>query len=87
MLLLIVKRLGAIVVILLALTAVLFLLQKASPADPVHTMLGPGASQSAIAAERHTLHLDQPITRAVRPLRRRSAARRPRLRPTGPVGR
>lgn len=62
MLMLIVKRLGAVVVILLALTAILFLLQKASPADPVHTMLGPGASQSAIAAERHTLHLDQPIT-------------------------
>jgi peptide/nickel transport system permease protein len=62
MLQLIVKRLGAVVVILLALTAVLFILQKASPADPVHTMLGPGASQSAIAAERHVLHLDQPVT-------------------------
>src|SRR3954452_6163940 len=62
MLQLIAKRLGAVVIILLALTAVLFLLQKASPADPVHTMLGPGASQSAIAAEKHVLHLDQPIT-------------------------
>jgi peptide/nickel transport system permease protein len=62
MLQLIVKRLGAVVVILLALTAVLFVLQKASPADPIHTMLGPGASQSAIAAERHVLHLDQPVT-------------------------
>ena len=62
MLQLLVKRLGAVVVILLALTAVLFVLQKASPADPVHTMLGPGASKSAIAAERHVLHLDQPVT-------------------------
>jgi peptide/nickel transport system permease protein len=62
MLQLVIKRLGAVVVILLALTAVLFLLQKASPADPIHTMLGPGASQSAIKAERHVLHLDQPIT-------------------------
>jgi peptide/nickel transport system permease protein len=61
MLLLIAKRLGAVVVILLALTAILFVLQKASPADPVHTMLGPGASQQAIAAERHVLHLDEPI--------------------------
>ncbi|MDX6256101.1 MAG: peptide/nickel transport system permease protein [Frankiales bacterium] len=62
MLQLIIKRLGAVVVILLVLTAVLFGLQKASPADPIHTMLGPGASQSAIAAERHVLHLDQPVT-------------------------
>jgi peptide/nickel transport system permease protein len=62
MLQLIVKRLAAVVVILLALTAVLFLLQKASPADPVHTMLGPGASQTAIKAEKHALHLDEPIT-------------------------
>lgn len=62
MLQLIAKRLGAVVVILLTLTAVLFLLQKASPADPVHTMLGPGASQSAIKAEKHALHLDEPIT-------------------------
>ncbi|BEP16162.1 ABC transporter permease [Acidothermaceae bacterium B102] len=58
---LIVKRLGAVVVILLVLTAVLFGLQKASPADPIHTMLGPGASATAIAAEKHALHLDQPI--------------------------
>jgi peptide/nickel transport system permease protein len=62
MLQLIVKRLGAVVVILLVLTAVLFGLQKASPADPIHTMLGPGASHSAIAAERHLLHLDEPVT-------------------------
>jgi peptide/nickel transport system permease protein len=61
MLQLIVKRLGAVVVILLVLTAVLFGLQKASPADPVHTMLGPGASRTAIAAERHALHLDEPV--------------------------
>ena len=56
-----IKRLGAVVVILLVLTAVLFGLQKASPSDPVHTMLGPGASQSAIAAEKHVLHLDEPV--------------------------
>jgi peptide/nickel transport system permease protein len=61
MLQLIVKRLGAVVVILLVLTAVLFGLQKASPADPIHTMLGPGASQTAIKAERHALHLDEPV--------------------------
>jgi peptide/nickel transport system permease protein len=58
---LIVKRLGAVVVILLVLTAVLFGLQKASPSDPVHTMLGPGASKAAVAAEKHVLHLDEPV--------------------------
>jgi peptide/nickel transport system permease protein len=58
---LIAKRVAAAVVITLALTAVMFLLQKVSPLDPVHAMLGPTASRGAIAAERHTLGLDRPV--------------------------
>jgi peptide/nickel transport system permease protein len=61
-LLLIAKRLAAVVVILLALTAVLFLLQHISPADPVKTMLGPGASQELVAQTRRELGLDDPIS-------------------------
>jgi peptide/nickel transport system permease protein len=61
-LLLIAKRLAAVVVILLALTAVLFLLQHISPADPIKTMLGPGASQELVAQTRKELGLDDPIS-------------------------
>jgi peptide/nickel transport system permease protein len=39
----------------------MFLLQKLSPADPVHEMLGPSASPAAILAERHALGLDRPL--------------------------
>jgi peptide/nickel transport system permease protein len=59
---LVAKRLAAAVVIALALTAVMFLLQKISPVDPVHAMLGPSASPAAITAERHRLGLDRPAT-------------------------
>jgi peptide/nickel transport system permease protein len=55
------KRIVAAFVILVSLTAVLFGLQRISKTDPVHTMLGPGASPQAIAAERHKLGLDKPI--------------------------
>jgi peptide/nickel transport system permease protein len=61
-LLLIAKRLAAVVVIVLALTAVLFLLQHLSPADPVRTMLGANASQEVVAQTRRDLGLDDPIT-------------------------
>ena len=56
-----VKRLGATVVILLVLSAVVFGLQKLSPVDPVHSMLGAGASAEAVARQRHALGLDQPL--------------------------
>jgi peptide/nickel transport system permease protein len=59
---LIAKRLAAMVVILLALTAVMFALQKISPLDPVHAMLGQSASAQAVAAQRHLLGLDRPVT-------------------------
>ncbi|HEX3751141.1 MAG TPA: ABC transporter permease [Streptosporangiaceae bacterium] len=55
------KRLTAAVIIVLALTAVMFLLQKISPVDPVHAMLGASASPAAIEAERRRLGLDRPI--------------------------
>lgn len=61
MIMLIVKRLAAAVVIILALTAGMFILQKVSPVDPVHAMLGAQASASQILAERHRLGLDRPV--------------------------
>ncbi|MDT4944597.1 MAG: peptide/nickel transport system permease protein [Pseudonocardiales bacterium] len=61
MIALIAKRVVAAFVILVALTAALFGLQRISKSDPVHTMLGPGASPQAIATERHKLGLDKPL--------------------------
>src|SRR6266849_2655677 len=61
MIMLIVKRLAAGVVIILFLTAVMFTLQKVSPVDPVHAMLGAQASGGQILAERHRLGLDRPL--------------------------
>ena len=59
---LIAKRLAAMAAIVVVLAAVVFALQKLSPLDPVHAMLGPGASRAAVAAQRHKLGLDQPVT-------------------------
>jgi peptide/nickel transport system permease protein len=39
----------------------MFGLAKLSPTDPVHAMLGPSASASAILAEKHRLGLDRPV--------------------------
>jgi peptide/nickel transport system permease protein len=58
---LIAKRLGAMVAVLLGLSAVMFLLQKVSPLDPVRAMLGSNASSSAVIETRHELGLDRPI--------------------------
>jgi peptide/nickel transport system permease protein len=55
------KRLGAMVLILLALSATMFLLQQMSHTDPVHAYLGANASPSAVAAERHALGYDRPL--------------------------
>jgi peptide/nickel transport system permease protein len=57
----IIKRLGAMAVILVVLAAVIFFLQQVSPLDPVHAQLGAEASPAAVAARRHQLGLDQPI--------------------------
>jgi peptide/nickel transport system permease protein len=56
-----VKRIGAMIVILLVLTAVIFLLQKLSHTDPVHAYLGANASQAAIKKESAILGYNKPI--------------------------
>ena len=57
----ILHRLGAMVLILIALIAVMFVLQHISPMDPVKAQMGANASADAVAARRHTLGLDQPM--------------------------
>lgn len=58
---LILQRLAAAIGIVIALVAILFLLQRISHVNPVHAMLGPGASKAAVAAETRRLGLNQPI--------------------------
>lgn len=55
-------RLAALVGLLLILSVLLFTLQEISGADPVAATMGPNASHSAVAAERHRLGLDDPVT-------------------------
>jgi peptide/nickel transport system permease protein len=55
------KRLGAMVVILLVLTAIVFSLQKLSHTNPVHAYLGANASSSAIAKESAILGYNKPV--------------------------
>ncbi|HEX6393754.1 MAG TPA: ABC transporter permease [Acidimicrobiales bacterium] len=55
------KRLGAMVAILLVLSASIFVLQKLSRTDPVHAYLGANASKQAISLERHALGYDRPL--------------------------
>jgi peptide/nickel transport system permease protein len=57
----ILRRLGAAVVLILVLTAIIFLLQAVSPGDPVKAYLGNNASPAAVAAERQSLGLNDPI--------------------------
>jgi peptide/nickel transport system permease protein len=57
----IVKRLVAMVLILLVLTAIVFFLQKLSNVNPAHAYLGPNASQAAIKHETHVLGYDKPL--------------------------
>lgn len=61
MLVLLAKRLAAVVLILLALTAVLFGLRQLSSTDPVRTMLGANASQELVVQKRAELGLDDPL--------------------------
>jgi ABC-type dipeptide/oligopeptide/nickel transport system permease component len=49
-----VKRAGSMIVILLVLSAVVFVLQRLTPTDPIHAMLEP-ARRRQIAAERHNV--------------------------------
>lgn len=57
----ILSRVAAMVAIIIALIAVMFVLQHISPMDPVKAQLGANASADAVAARRHTLGLDQPV--------------------------
>lgn len=55
------KRLLSAFAVVLVLTVILFVLQKASHTNPVHAILGPNASQSAIRAETIRLGLNRPL--------------------------
>jgi peptide/nickel transport system permease protein len=55
------KRLLAMVVILLVLSAIVFLLQRLSGVNPAHAYLGPNASQAAVNRETHILGYDRPL--------------------------
>jgi peptide/nickel transport system permease protein len=55
------RRLGAALVLLLVLTAIVFLLQKLTPGDGVHAYVGANASPQAVAAARQHLGLDSPL--------------------------
>jgi peptide/nickel transport system permease protein len=57
----IVRRIGAMLLVLLALTAVIFILQQISPFDPVRVAVGPEASNAVVAAARKRLGYDDPI--------------------------
>ncbi len=58
---LILKRLGAMVAVLLFLALVVFVLQHVTPFDPVRALLGAHASAAAMTAERHKLGYDRPL--------------------------
>ena len=55
------KRLVAMVVIILLLTAIIFFLQRLSGANPVHAYLGANASRAAIAKESALLGYNKPV--------------------------
>ena len=80
----ILSRVAAMVAILIALTAVMFVLQHISPLDPVKAQLGANASREAVAARRHALGLDQPDDQPVLELPDRGGSRRPRHSRTAP---
>jgi peptide/nickel transport system permease protein len=57
----ILRRLASAVVLILVLSAVIFLLQAVSTGDPVKAYLGANASPAAVAAERQALGLNDPL--------------------------
>ena len=57
----ILTRLAALAVILLALSAIVFALEAMIPADPVRAMVGASATKEAVAAKRHELGFDKPL--------------------------
>ena len=57
----ILSRLAALAVILLALSAIVFALEAMIPSDPVRAMVGASATKEAVAAKRHELGFDKPL--------------------------
>jgi peptide/nickel transport system permease protein len=57
----IVRRLLALVPVLLLVLLMVFALVRIIPGDPAVTLLGPGATDQQIAALRAQMHLDQPV--------------------------
>jgi peptide/nickel transport system permease protein len=55
------RRLLAMIGVLLVLIAALFALQRISPVDPVRVAVGPNASHAVVAAERKRLGYDDPL--------------------------
>src|ERR1700686_1605880 len=55
------NRLAMMLVVLLAMTLVVFLLRQVVPSDPARAAVGPNAPPSAVEAARHVLGLDQPV--------------------------
>src|SRR6266436_8513981 len=58
---LLIRRFGAMIEILVVLAAVVFGLERFTPADPVHVMVGANASPATIAAAKHQLGYDKPL--------------------------
>jgi peptide/nickel transport system permease protein len=55
------SRVGQLLVVLLAVTLVVFVLTQVAPGDPARLRLGPRASQDAVDELRHQLGLDQSL--------------------------
>jgi peptide/nickel transport system permease protein len=55
------RRFGAAIVLVLVLSAIIFVLRSVSTGDPVRAYLGANASAANIAAERQALGLDDPL--------------------------
>jgi peptide/nickel transport system permease protein len=55
------ERVAALFAVLLALTAVIFVLERQVPANPVRALLGTSASAAAVAAKKHQLYLDRSL--------------------------
>jgi len=58
---LIIRRLVALVAVLIGLAAIVFLLQTTIVSDPARAMVGASASAEVVAAKRHELGYDEPL--------------------------
>ncbi len=83
----ILKRLAAMVVIILLLTAIIFLLQRLSGINPVHAYLGANASKAAIAKESAILGYNKPVLDQYFHYVDRAGARQPGARRCARAGR